>query len=86
MDRTERVVRYVLNHFGKLFETGWVALYRHLCKVDVYGRTAEHTVQEFFVEQIDLESPYYQIQLEINCLRPPGGRTGPVLLRGIHHL
>lgn len=67
MDRTERVVRYVLNHFGKLFETGWVALYRHLCKVDVYGRTAEHTVQEFFVEQIGFDSPYYQIQLEINC-------------------
>lgn len=65
LDRTERVVRYVLKNFSKLFETGWTALYRYLRKVDC--RVAEHTVQEFFVEQIDFESSYYQIQLEINC-------------------
>lgn len=67
LERTERVVRYVLNNFNKLFETGWTALYHQLCRVDVYHRAAEHTLQEFFVEQIDFESPYYQIQLEINC-------------------
>ena len=65
LDRAERVVRYVLKNFNKLFETGWTALYRYLRKVDC--RVAEHTVQEFFVEQIDFESSYYQIQLEINC-------------------
>lgn len=65
LERTERVVRYVLNNFNKLFETGWTALYRYLRKVDC--RVAEHTVQEFFVEQIDFESSYYQIQLELNC-------------------
>lgn len=67
LEQTERVVRYVLNNFNKLFETGWTTLYRHLRKVDVYGRVAEHTIQEFFVEQIDFECPYYQIQLEMNC-------------------
>lgn len=65
LDQTERIVRYVLKNFGKLFETGWTALYHHLCKVD--PNTAKHTLQEFFTEQVDFDSPYYTIQLEINC-------------------
>ena len=66
LGRTERVVRYVLNNFNKLFETGWIALYRFLCQLP-HDDTKEHTVEEFFREQIDFDSPYYQIQLEINC-------------------
>ena len=65
LEQTERVVHYVLGHFGKLFETGWTALYYHLCKVD--SEVAEHTIQKFFVEQVEFENPYYTIQLEINC-------------------
>ena len=65
LEQTERVVRYVLENFNKLFETGWTALYYHLCKVD--DEVAKHTLQEFFVEQVDFESPYYGIQLELNC-------------------
>lgn len=44
LERTERVVRYVLKNFNKLFETGWTALYYHLCKVD--DQVADHTLQE----------------------------------------
>lgn len=65
LEHTERVVRYVLENFNRLFETGWSALYYYLRKVD--DRTAEHTLQEFFVEQIDFGSSYYTIQLELNC-------------------
>lgn len=49
----------------KLFETGWTLLYHHLCLIE--PSVAEHTLEEFFVEQINFESPYYSIQLEINC-------------------
>ena len=65
LERTEHVVRYALKNFNKLFESGWTALYYQLRRVD--DRVAEHTLQEFFVEQIDFESPYYEIQIEINC-------------------
>ena len=54
-----------MKNFNRLFETGWTALYRYLCRVD--SEVAKHTVQEFFEEQIDFESTYYAIQLEINC-------------------
>lgn len=66
LERTEKVVRYVLKNFNKLFETGWTVLYRYLCH-DKYDHTKDHTVEEFFTEQIDFESSYYTIQLEINC-------------------
>ena len=66
LERTERVLRYVLKNFGRLFETGWTALYHHLCGL-IYSETANHTVKEFYEEQIDFENPYYTIQLEINC-------------------
>lgn len=62
--QTERVVRYVFKNFNKLFETGWTALY---CYLQYDHEVAEHTVQEFFTEQVDFENPYYAIQLEINC-------------------
>lgn len=65
LEQTEQVVRYVLKNFNKLFETSWTALYYQLRRFD--DRVAEHTLQEFFVEQIDFESPYYEIQIEINC-------------------
>ena len=57
----------MLKHFNRLFETGWTALYHYLCKIEPYPSTAEHTAEEFFVEQVDFENPYYTIQLEINC-------------------
>lgn len=66
LERTERVVRYVLQNFNKLFETGWTVLYRYLCH-DAYSETKDHTVQEFFREQINFDSSYYTIQLELNC-------------------
>ena len=65
LERTEKLVHYVLKNFNKLFETGWTALYYDRCSVD--AETAEHTLREFFEEQIDFEYPYYTIQLEINC-------------------
>lgn len=65
LEQTEKVVYYVLNHFGKLFETGWTALYYYLCEVD--PEVADHTIQEFFVEQVDFENSCYTIQLEMNC-------------------
>lgn len=65
LEQTRQVVRYVLKNFDRLFETGWTTLYYYLRKVD--DRVAEHTLQEFFVEQVDFESPYYTIQLELNC-------------------
>ena len=65
LEQTEQVVHYVLKNFNKLFETGWTALYYQLRRCD--DRVAAHTLQEFFVEQIDFESPYYEIQIEINC-------------------
>ena len=54
LEQTEQVVRYVLKNFNKLFETSWTALYYQLRRFD--DRVAEHTLQEFFVEQIDFES------------------------------
>lgn len=65
IEQTERVIQYVLKNFNKLFETGWTVLYHHLCEVD--SNVAEHTVQEFYEEQIDFDENYYTIQLEINC-------------------
>ncbi|MBO5031919.1 MAG: hypothetical protein J6D08_08560 [Lachnospiraceae bacterium] len=65
LEQTKKIVYYVLNNFGKLFETGWTALYYYLCGVD--SNVKEHTMQEFFVEQVDFENPYYTIQLEMNC-------------------
>ena len=73
LERTERVVRYVLKNFNKLFETGWTALYYHLCKVD--DQVADHTLQEFFVEQVDFDSPYYEIQMEFNCEHMEDGQA-----------
>lgn len=67
LEQTERVVRYVLDNFNRLFETGWTILYHYLCKIEPYPSVARHTIQEFFVEQVDFESHYYTIQLEINC-------------------
>lgn len=64
MEITQKVVRYVLQNFNKLFETGWTALYYYLMNVD--PGVAEHTLAEFYREQVDFESPYYSIQLEIN--------------------
>lgn len=67
LGQTEQVLHYVLKNFNKLFETGWTVLYYYLCKVEPYPEVAKHTIQEFFVEQVDFENPYYTIQLEINC-------------------
>ncbi len=64
--RTEKIVQYVLKNFNKLFETGWTALYHPLCR-GYDSETAAHTIQEFFEQQIDFESAYYTIQLEMNC-------------------
>lgn len=61
---TMEVVDYVLEHFDKLFETAWTSLYHYLCPID--PNVASHTLQEFYEQQIDFESPYYSIQLEIN--------------------
>lgn len=66
MEITKRTVNYVLKNFNKLFETGWTMLYYHLCATEVYPDVAEHTLEEFYKEQIDFEYPYYSIQLEIN--------------------
>lgn len=65
LEQTKKVVYYVLNHFSKLFETGWSTLYYYLCEIE--SKMAEHTIQEFFAEQVDFDNPYYTIQLEINC-------------------
>lgn len=73
LDRTEKILRYVLNNFNKLFETAWTALYHHLRKVD--HNAAEHTLEEFFTEQIDFDSPYYHIQLEMNCDHQDDGQA-----------
>lgn len=66
MEITKKVVYYVLKNFSKLFETGWTALYHYSCLCNI-GDVAEHTLKEFYEEQIDFEYPYYSIQLEINC-------------------
>ena len=66
MEITKKVVYYVLKNFSKLFETGWTALYHYSCLCGI-GDVAEHTLKEFYEEQIDFENPYYSIQLEINC-------------------
>lgn len=66
LEITKKVVHYVLNNFNKLFETAWTTLYHYLCAVESYPDVAEHTLAEFYEKQIDFESPYYSIQLEIN--------------------
>lgn len=68
MEITQKTTSYVLQNFDKLFETGWTLLYHYLC--DIEPDTAQHTLAEFYREQIDFSSPYYSIQLEINseCL------------------
>ncbi|MDE7432234.1 MAG: hypothetical protein K2N34_10030 [Lachnospiraceae bacterium] len=63
---TKAVVSYVFHNFNKLFETAWTALYYYLCDVEPYPDVANHTLREFYEEQIDFESSYYSIQLEIN--------------------
>ena len=65
LERTKRILDYVLKNFGRLFETGWTALYHDLCDVD--PGVAEHTLEEFFTEQVNFDSEYYTIQLELNC-------------------
>jgi len=60
-------VRYVLKNFNELFQTGWTFLYYYLCALEPYPNVAEHTLEEFYVEQIEFDSEYYSIQLEINC-------------------
>jgi len=67
MDITKRAVNYVLKNFNELFQTGWTMLYHYLCAMEPYPNVAEHTLEEFYVEQIDFDSEYYTIQLEINC-------------------
>lgn len=62
---TQKVVRYVLQNFDKLFETGWTMLYYYL--QDIEPGVAEHTLEEFYKKQICIKSPYRGIQLEINC-------------------
>lgn len=64
MEITQKVVYYVLQNFDKLFETGWTVLYYNSIHLD--PEIAEHTLSEFYKEQIDFTSPYYSIQLEIN--------------------
>lgn len=66
MEITKKVVHYVLQNFNKLFETGWTVLYHQLCENEPYPDVANHTLAEFYTQQIDFESPYYSIQLEIN--------------------
>lgn len=66
MEMVKKVVHYVLKNFDKLFETGWTLLYYYTCEMEVYPDVANHTLSEFYNEQIDFESPYYEIQLEIN--------------------
>ncbi len=61
----KKIVSYVLQNFNKLFETGWTLLYYYLCDVEAYPDIANHTLSEFYKE-IDFDSPYYSIQLEIN--------------------
>ncbi len=65
VENVKKVVHYVYANFDKLFETGWTLLYHHLCPLD--SNVAEHSLEDFFVDQIDFESPYYSVQLEINC-------------------
>ena len=65
MEHTKKVVYYVLKNFNKLFETAWTTLYYYLRDVTPYF--GEHTLKEFYEEQVDFESTYYSIQLEINC-------------------
>ncbi len=66
---TQRVVRYVLKNFDKLFETGWTMLYYNLKNIDDCNqlKLAEHTLSDFYREQIYFKAPYSGIQLEINC-------------------
>ena len=64
---TKKAVDYVLRNFNILFETAWTSLYHQLCIADPYSDVAEHTLSEFYVEQIELGSSYYDIQLEINA-------------------
>lgn len=64
MELVQKVVFYVLQNFNKLFETGWTVLYYESINFD--PEIAEHTLSEFYKEQIDFESSYYSIQLEIN--------------------
>lgn len=64
LSQTEKTVSYILKNFSKLFETAWTTLYHHLCKID--PKTATHTLEEFFTEQIDFDNPYYTIQIELN--------------------
>lgn len=63
----KKVTSYVLFNFNKLFETAWTSLYHFLCAVEDYPETSLHTLKEFFKEQIDFDSQYYNIQLEVNC-------------------
>lgn len=69
MEITKKVVCYVLQNFNKLFETGWTMLYYYLQDIDPDNqlKVAEHSLAEFYKEQIFFKSPYCGIQLEINC-------------------
>jgi len=72
LEQTKRMVLFVLENFDALFETGWTALYYYLCANPDPGAeedVSEHTLQEFFEDQIDFEheEQYYLIQLEVNC-------------------
>ncbi len=62
----KKVVEYVLANFGKLFETAWTGFYQYMCSHSMDEDIKEHTLTEFYQEQIDFEDPYYTIRLEIN--------------------
>lgn len=60
LEQTQRVVRYILENFSRLFETAWTAFYH------MYENNVDCTLAEFF-QQIDFEpSLYYTIRIEIN--------------------
>lgn len=72
---TQKAVQYVLNHFNKLFETAWTALYYYLCSIGINSETSRHTLTEFYQQQIDFSGPYYTIQLEINSSHLTEGKA-----------
>lgn len=60
LEQTQRVVRYILENFSRLFETAWTAFYH------MYENNVDCTLDEFF-QKIDFEpSLYYTIRIEIN--------------------
>ncbi len=59
LERTKRVVRYILENFNRLFETAWTALYHY------YFEQIQCNLPEFF-RMISFDSPRYSIRVEIN--------------------